>query len=120
MVVTVALQCFLMESVLCSGVSRSAGGDAGDHQAAGGGSVCRPPPQRPVRDRAARVTADRRRAQEESSRVPAEDPEGVCVCVCVCVCERERECVCESVCVCVCVHIQLVQYKNHYAYGKSP
>lgn len=69
----------LMFLWLCSGVSRSAGGDAGDHQTAGGGSVCRPPPQRPVRDRAARVTTDQRRAEEESGRIPAEDPEGVCV-----------------------------------------
>lgn len=64
---------------LCSGVSRSAGGDAGDHQTAGGGSVRRPPPQRPVRDRAARVTTDQRRAEEESGRIPAEDPEGALV-----------------------------------------
>ncbi|KAL0194409.1 hypothetical protein M9458_012705, partial [Cirrhinus mrigala] len=56
-------------------VSRSARGDAGDHQTAGGGPFCRPPPQRPLRDRAARVTADQRRAQEESGRIPAEDPE---------------------------------------------
>ncbi len=99
MAVTVALQCFLMESVLCSGDITLSWRRCSDHQAAGGGSVCRPPPQRPVRDRAARVTADRRRLRE-TARVPQRIQKCVCVfvrerervCVCVVWCERERVC----------------------------
>ena len=58
------------------GVPCPAGGDAGHHQAAGGGPVSSPAPQRPLRVGAQGLQADQRGPEEEGRGVPAEDPEG--------------------------------------------
>lgn len=62
---------------LNSGVSCTAGGDAGDHQAAGGGPVSGPTPQRSVRSWAQRLQANERGPQKESCGIPAENPKGI-------------------------------------------
>ena len=62
---------------LNSGVSRTAGGDAGDHQAAGGGPVSGPTPQWSVWSWAQRLQANEWGTQKESCGVPAENPKGM-------------------------------------------
>lgn len=62
-----------------SGVSCTTGGDAGDHQAAGGGPVSGPTPQRSVWSWAQRLQANEWGTQKESCRIPAENPKGIIV-----------------------------------------